>query len=194
MPTNTGTDPRVKRASSLLAEYLRGGRQRTDLLRDIAEIIVDLRQSHTVKDGRPDLGGRSAAYRRDVMAIYEGANVPRDDYDGIQTALRYHVNNRLHEIRTPDELTAAGLGQLSARERLAHDREAAQAVRAALKDPVLLAARIADLAELLDGATLAAEPAKRAKAARMALEEASGHIAATVEAINERHPRRGKRV
>lgn len=186
-------DPRVHKGAQLLAEYLRTGRQNTGLLRQLAELIVELRQFHTLQDGRPDLGGRSAAYRADIIRIYEGAKVPREDYDGIQTALRYHVNNRLHELRNAEELRAAGLGELSPRERLAHDREAAAAVRAALKDPVLLAARIADLAELLDAGTLASEPGKRARAARQALEQAAGHIAKTVAAIDAAYPRR-KRV
>lgn len=185
--------PQVEQGARLLSAYLKSGRQRTDLLRALAEVIVELRQLFQLKDGRPDLGGRSPEYRAAVRGIYQRAHVPADDYDGVQTALRYHVNNLLHELHDGDALTAAGLGEKSAKERLAADREAAAALRAALKDQLLLADRIHALTEYLEPESLAADEALRARAARQALDAAAERIAATVAAIDKVHPRRGRK-
>lgn len=187
-------DPRIDQAAKLLSEYLKSGRHGTDLLRGLAEIIVDLRQSHELKDGRPDLGGRSHAYRTAVREIYELANVTAEEYESVQAAIRYHVNNLLHELHETDELTAAGLGERSARERLAADREQAALIRAALKDPFLLAERIGALAEHIDPLAAAAQPSVKARATRQAYELAVAQILEAVHAIDARFPRRGRSV
>lgn len=183
-------DQRIVQGAELLAAYLEGGRQRTDLLRALAEVVVQLRQDFQLKDGRPDLGGRGPEYRAAMREIYQRAKVPADDYDGIQTALRYHVNNLLHDLHDADELTAAGLGERSAKERLAADREQASLIRAALKDPLLLAERIGALAEHIDPVKAAAQPAVQARATRQAYDDAAERIAAAVAAIEARFPRR----
>lgn len=186
-------DPRIAKAATILAEYVRTGRNRTGCLVDAAEIIVSLRQSHTLTDGRTDLGGRSGAYRAAMRAMYDAAGITDEDEDRVQTALRYHISTRLHRLYPADVLKAAGLGEISQRERLAQDRQAAAHLLSALKDPGLLAESIAAQTALLDGSALSALPAKQARDARQSLLNAAAAISAAVAAIDARRPRKSPR-
>lgn len=94
---------------------------RTQVLRSLAEVVVELR-SRTLENGTPDWAGRSWEYRQAAHAAYEAAGIPADAQAGIQAAIRYHVGNLLRERLTPEELQRAGLLGVSPRERIAAQR------------------------------------------------------------------------
>lgn len=95
---------------------------RTRLLREVADLLVDLRALHTGTDGETDWAGKSYAYRDAVRDIYAGAGLPSEGSDSTKTALRYHIGNALRDRLSPDELEAAGLSRLDPRDRQAKRR------------------------------------------------------------------------
>lgn len=129
------TDRLVEEAAALLAEYIAAGRTRTDLLKDVAAHIVELRSRFTLDDGRVDWSGRSPEYRAAIAAIYAGAKVPKQHLDTVQTALRYHVGNLLREKASDDELSAVGLTNVSPKDRLQTHRDIINALAATVEDP-----------------------------------------------------------
>lgn len=115
----------------LLREYLASGRNRTDLLKDIAEVIVELRSQCSLGDGRTDWGGRSTRYRYLMSGIYSSAGVVAKERDTLQAVLRYHVGNLLRERAPQDDLESVGLMLVSPKERLNNRRQLVTALAAA---------------------------------------------------------------
>jgi hypothetical protein len=158
-------------AIRVLREYLSD--HKTDRLKELAPLIVDLRGSFHLDDGRPDWSGRSPGYRQVVADIYTKARVPEDKLDTVQAALRYHVGNLLRERTPPDELAAVGLKARSPKERLANHRQALAAQRelaAPRGDAARLAAYAQALTEFIDEDAIPDLPPERAVATRIALE------------------------
>lgn len=171
----TESDPAPKaiidKAVKLLRAYLAD--QRTDTLKDLARLIVDLRASFALDDGRRDWAGRSPGYRQAMADLYSRARVPHDQLDTVQTAMRYHVGNLLRDRATSDELKAVGLTTTSPKARLATAREALAAQRevaAPRQDAARLAAYAQALLEFIDEAAMPDLPSERAIATRIALE------------------------
>lgn len=98
------------------------GAERTRLLRQVADLLVDLRGLHTGTDGLPDWPGRSYAYRDAVRSIYAAAGLPPESSHATKTALRYHVGVALRERLPEETLAAAGLSDLDPRDRQQHRR------------------------------------------------------------------------
>jgi len=168
----------VDEGVTILRQYLVD--HRTDHLKQLAEIVVQLRGEHTLEDGRKDWGGRSPAYRQSMADLYTRARVPEEKLDTVQAALRYHVGNLLRDQAAGDELEAVGLSPVAPKTRLTTRRKAIQA-QAAQAAPPQDVARLAVMAQALvehiaeDAiATLAPE---RAVAARIALEAVSTRAA-----------------
>jgi len=170
------TDDLTRRASRLLADYIKSGRTRTDLLKECATAIVDLRSQHTLDDGRVDWSGRSTAYRAEIRKVYAAAKVPADVLDTVQQALRYHVGNLLRERADAGALEQVGLSSTSPRGRLSRQREVVAAlstngsVAEVLNDPIRLIAHAEALLDYIDEGGLAALGAKERTAARASLE------------------------
>lgn len=167
--------PLIDRAARLLGDYVATGRTRKDILKDVAEALVELRATYSLEDGRRDLGGRSPAYREAVSEIYSRAHVPRDKYDTVQAALRYHVGNLLRERFDADELAAVGLKSTSPKARLARTRDVVAAmsksgsVAELTSDPARLLVYAEALVEHVDHERLAALAGPERLAARRAL-------------------------
>lgn len=172
------TEDLVARGVEVLRQYLAD--HRTDHLKDLAPIVVDLRGSFTLDDGRQDWSGRSPAYRQAMADIYTRAQVPKEKLDTLQAALRYHVGNLLRDRATGEELAAVGLVARSPKERLANHRQALAAQREAAaprQDAARLAAYSQQLVEFIDENALGDLPPERAVATRLALEAVQGRSA-----------------
>lgn len=124
-PSNAASE-HVDKAVAILTEYLRA--PRTALLRQLAEVVVEMRARATLGDGAPDWGGRSHEYRAQMSEVYERAGVPRENLDTIQAALRYHTGNLIRERASKEELLQVGLTTVSPRDRNAANREVMRAM------------------------------------------------------------------
>lgn len=115
MSTDVGREALISKIAALLKDYMKDGRTRTDLLKEAAPLILALRESHTLSDGRAD-----------ISEVYRLAGVSRDPeiLDTVQTALRYHLSNLIHEVVPQDEIEAAGMSRSSHKDRLDASRRA----------------------------------------------------------------------
>lgn len=116
-------DDLVEKGVGLVREYAAVETSKTAILKDLARVVVDLRQRFHTEDGRTDWAGRSHAYREAVARIYHEAGVPPDSLDGMQAALRYHVGNVLREVAPADELEDLGLKAKTPVERVKETRD-----------------------------------------------------------------------
>ncbi|MBP2323340.1 hypothetical protein JOF56_003725 [Kibdelosporangium banguiense] len=116
-------------AVAILKKYLKN--PRTEHLRELAPVIVELRSNFNLEDGRVDWSGRSPGYREAIADVYKKARVPQDDLDRLQTALRYHVGNLIRERVPKQELTSVGLTSVKPKERIQNTRDAFQAMKEA---------------------------------------------------------------
>ncbi len=172
----------VERATQTLRDYLteQESSLKTARLKDLAEIVVALRGSFELDDGRHDWSGRSTGYRSAMAEVYDKAALPADERDTVQAALRYHVGNLLRENTSPEELASVGLTSQSPKERLAGHRQALAAQREMLaprQDAARLAAYAQALLEFVDEESLPALPPERAVATRLGLEAVQGRSA-----------------
>jgi hypothetical protein len=119
-----GRDGIIERSIRLLKDYRRD--RYTSQLKQLAELIVELRSRHTLRDGRTDWSGRSPAYRQDIGWIYRSAGIPEVELDTTEAAIRYHVGNLLRARAAGTELAAVGLKQTSPKERLDQARRDSQ--------------------------------------------------------------------
>jgi hypothetical protein len=124
--TRQPTEALVRQGTDLILQYQRIEESKTAILRQLAEVVIDLRFNFD-HDGHPDYGGRSWEYRQTVGRMYEAAGIPRDSQATIQSSLRYHVGNLLRERVTPEELAKAGLLTEGPKERVNHQRDLMQA-------------------------------------------------------------------
>lgn len=140
---------------SLIRQYLDSGRQRTDLLKGIAEIVVELRSRCLLGDGRTDWSGRSSRYRHLAGDMYSRAGITRDERDTFQSVLRYHVGNLLRERAPRDDLELVGISLASPKERLNTRRQVITALAAAGgrvdgRDPVRVLGYVEALLDVVD--------------------------------------------
>lgn len=165
----------TEQATRLLREYVESGRTRTDILKQVASLIVDLRALHTLDDGRVDWSGRSPGYRAAMNEIYRGAGVTADKADTVQAALRYHVGNLLRDRASDEALEEVGLTSITPKARLARQREVVAAlattgsVAEVLNDPLRLLAHAEVLLDYIEPADLRGLRGKERVAARHVL-------------------------
>lgn len=113
-------------AVALLKNYLAAsGEQRTPILRQLAEILVESRQHFARADGSPDWTGRSWPYRQFVRELYEDAGVAKTDLNTIQSKARYHISAVLRDFLDEETLLEYGLAFESQRDR-SRDRRMAR--------------------------------------------------------------------
>lgn len=181
----------VSHSASLLAEYLDAGRTRTDLLKEIAEDVVELRSMHHLEDGQTDWSGRSPEYRRAVSELYRRARVPHEQLDTVQAALRYHVGNLLRQRATAEDLAGVGLSATSPKERLARQRAVVNALAAVedggniRTDPPRLLAFAEVLVGLVDAKAVAALSVPALVASQMSLDTISAQAAVLLDTVAE---------
>jgi hypothetical protein len=116
MAKKPSIDDLIHSGADLVRKWHRTEESRTDLLRELAEVVVDLRAAFG------DWSGHDWEYRQAITRLYEEAGVPTDSVASVQAALRYHVGNALRRRVAPEDLKAAGLMAASPRERIAAAR------------------------------------------------------------------------
>jgi hypothetical protein len=124
MPVKRDTvEDLVRRGARLVSDYAHVETSKTALLRDLADVVVDLRAQFQTEDSRTDWAGRGHAYRETVARIYSEAGIQPDAAHGLQAALRYHIGNVLRAKAPADELEALGLKSATPRERVKETRD-----------------------------------------------------------------------
>lgn len=122
-----------REAVRLLKRYLTASKEeRTPILRQVAEVLVEARGHFLRDDGSPDWSGRTHPYRTWVREIYGIANVPPDSHATIQSAIRYHAGAVLRERLDEETLQAYGLMPQTPRERSFDRRQTRSALLTAL--------------------------------------------------------------
>jgi hypothetical protein len=91
--------------------------EKTRAFRELARVIVDVRENFLDDDGQVDYRGRTWAYRETAAEMFSRANVPSDKVDALQASLRYHVGNELRTRLSPEQLASHGLKVESPRDR-----------------------------------------------------------------------------
>lgn len=134
--TKTQSPPSLRtlkrRGVDLIQWYQSVEQSKTEILKTLAEVVVDIRSQFQDESGITDWRGNTWEYRRFMEDLYEKAGIPPDSKSTIQAALRYHVGNVLRSRVPRKELEAADLLATSPRERMASQRSEASAVLRAL--------------------------------------------------------------
>jgi hypothetical protein len=84
--------------------------ERTDALRALANVLIDLRESIVPeRTGKPDWLGKSYQYKQFVTQIYSEANVFNSEKSRITASVRHHINEQMHRRYTDKQLVKMGL-------------------------------------------------------------------------------------
>lgn len=90
---------------------------RPGLYRQVANLLIDLRETYSTADGDTDWRGVSYEYRQTVAEVYREAGLPPSEpRHPTKAALRYHVGVALRERLTAADLESAGLHAQSQRD------------------------------------------------------------------------------
>lgn len=118
MPRGTPSIPTLqKHGAGLLQQFQETDSKRTDILRDLAKVVVGIRAQFQTPEGKPDWAGQTGPYREAISAMYAQAEIPPDSVSNVQASLRYHVSTVLREVAPTKELTAIGLSPLSSADK-----------------------------------------------------------------------------
>ncbi|WP_370942590.1 hypothetical protein AB5J62_26260 [Amycolatopsis sp. cg5] len=125
-------------------------RDSLDAKKDLARLLVNLRETFQDDQGRPDYAAKSYAYRAAVVALYDDAGVSREDTRRLQGAVRQQVGIELRKRLPADTLTAYGL---STQDRNAPRRKGAAS---AVADTETFLVRVRTILEQAEGLTIPA--------------------------------------
>ena len=81
----------------------------TDILRDLAAVVVGARSQFFTSEGLPDWSGKTWEYRVFIRKMYASAGVPPDSESKIQNSVRYHVRKLVRQVAPERERLASGL-------------------------------------------------------------------------------------
>ena len=132
----TRNSQRIDELVEEAAIYLRGLSESgdvTEIYRNVADVLIDLRELMTTPTGETDWAGRSYAYRRAVGEAYDRAGIRGIERSRVAANIRHHVSYRLHERVPAEELEAVGIGEHSSRERGRRNQADRRALLAALR-------------------------------------------------------------
>lgn len=96
-------------ADLMRAAYTAPTKDRPELLRAVAEALVELRSTITNNDGRPDWRGTSWEYRSYVSDALSQADVPYEERDRFMNSVRYHTSKVLHARLDAETIAEHGL-------------------------------------------------------------------------------------
>ncbi|MFI6444703.1 hypothetical protein [Kitasatospora sp. NPDC050543] len=112
----------------------------TTVLKSLAAVLVSIRLS------MDDPNGSSYEYTQLAAQIYLDAGIAPEPQSRVKANVRYHISELLREVLSPKELTALGLHEKSARNRMADRRSVNTAIVASAR-----AAETADQLQSTDG-------------------------------------------
>jgi len=135
-----------------------GSPARTETLREVARLTVDLREHFLTPSGQPDWAARTWDYRNFIIDRYADAGYSKEESRKVQATVRYHVSPYLRQKLSPDQITDLGLRHESSVDRSREQRDARRALLRAAKEVVAPATRggpgSADLLRSIAGALL----------------------------------------
>ncbi|MEU4568651.1 hypothetical protein [Micromonospora sp. NPDC023956] len=108
--------------------------QRTQRLRDVASLTVDLREHFLTPKGEPDWAARTWPYREFVRERYSEAGYAGDELKSTQAAVRYHVSRMVRERLSPETIEDLGLQKESSVDRSREKRGVTKALLAAARE------------------------------------------------------------
>lgn len=146
--------------------------ERTETLRQVAELSVDLREHFLTPQGEPDWAARTWEYRNFITDRYTDAGYSKDEARNTQAAVRYHVSKYVREKLTPDQVADLGLRSESSVDRSREQRDARRALLNAARHSVAAPAgketpESADVLRALAGALLVLQHVDPAALAEM---------------------------
>lgn len=116
--TKQATEQEIIRILKALKSLSTGDKtRRPSLERDLAEATLSYREHFLTDDGKPDMTGRTGAYRWAVRDLYSEAGYQPEDAVALQKRVRYHTGNRVRELLSEEELEDHGLSTASPRAR-----------------------------------------------------------------------------
>lgn len=121
-PNNTSVAELIKEGARLAKSYGTLHGKETRLVKDLARVVVRLREKHEDAEGRPDFRGRSKEYRDAVARVYEKAGIPSDASSNLQALVRYHMSTVLREHMVGRGYTAADFQYYGLAEESQNDR------------------------------------------------------------------------
>lgn len=104
-------------AAALLAYQHGDESHRTESLRRAAQLLVSSRAHFQTREGRPDWGGRTGAYRLFAGTAFNLARLFGDDRTRVSAALRYHYGDALRELLGVEKAVELGFVEKSPKER-----------------------------------------------------------------------------
>nr|WSW58489.1 hypothetical protein OG513_07775 [Streptomyces sp. NBC_00998] len=116
------------RGAAYVREYDAIKTKETTLLKNIATVLVGIRQRCVDQDGRTDWQGRTHRYRQLAADLYSRSGIQLGSDSPIQAAVRYHIGNILREVVPPAELAQFNLKVQSPVERNQEARQARAAI------------------------------------------------------------------
>lgn len=137
-----------------------------------AQLVVEARRDHFLTvDGSPDLQGRSYAYRQWYGEAVDAVGLKEDERTKLLGRMRFHIGNALRDSLTADELTSAGLLQVSPVKRGKANYEQRSMPHRIVTGTHRLSSdeEIDQLCEFLHGITTRLDPSNMAEASRYEL-------------------------
>ena len=121
------------RAIALLRSYQRSSDplEKTRLLKEVAGLLVDLREHFLTDTGEPDWKGATHAYKAAVGETYRRAGFR--EIGTISSSVRYHIGNVLRDRLTTEQLDDVGLKHDTPRTRSVGKPDRNRALLAALR-------------------------------------------------------------
>ncbi|MFD8595384.1 hypothetical protein ACFV1L_10320 [Kitasatospora sp. NPDC059646] len=106
----------MTRGTKLAQAYAATEKISTTILKSLAAVLIARRLQ------MGDLAGQSHAYKVEAQQMYLSANIPDGVASNLRASVRYHINNLLRTVASPEELEDAGLSPKPATERAADRR------------------------------------------------------------------------
>ncbi|MFG3710114.1 hypothetical protein [Micromonospora sp. NPDC047730] len=113
-----------------------GDAARTEALREVARLSVDLREHFLTPSGEPDWAARTWEYRHFIVDRYSDADYSQEESRATQAAVRYHVSKYVRERLSPQEVADLGLRSESSVDRSREQRDARRALLNAARHQV----------------------------------------------------------
>lgn len=91
-------------------------RDTTQARRDLAELLVDLREGFMDEKGRPDYLAGSPGYRRAAALLYDLSNLPAEDRERVRRGVKHHASETARRRLGPEGVARYGMSPVGKNE------------------------------------------------------------------------------